>query len=117
MWVRRGMRSPGRELQVGSRAWNAEEDPVVAIMTAEPAELRQPDAIAVERHDFLEAIGMTGNAQVHLSIPPRGKVSQRAALALGYEVSSAGRLAALISTTSLSHGHARHPQVQRRRCR
>src|SRR6478609_8228292 len=35
-------------------------------MAAEAADLRQPDPVAVERHDLVQALRMAGDAQVHV---------------------------------------------------
>jgi hypothetical protein len=40
---------------------DAKENAVIAVMVGEPAGFRNPDAIAVERHNFLESIGVTGD--------------------------------------------------------
>ena len=62
--VRLGRRkiSTGSELEVRSRPRNIKENAVITVMVGEPAELWKSDAISIERHHFLEPIGVACNA-------------------------------------------------------
>src|SRR3954464_15209300 len=60
--------APG-QLEVGAGAGQLEEDAVVAGVVAEAADLRQPEAVAVEGHELGEALGVAGPAQLHAHAP------------------------------------------------
>src|SRR5919204_5232491 len=55
----------GGQLQVRAGAWHREEDAVVAVVVAEATDLGQPDAVSVEADDLVEALGVSGDAQLH----------------------------------------------------
>lgn len=57
-----------RELEMRASSWNLKEHPVIAVVTFKPADLRKPDAIAVERDDFIKLVGMTRDTQLHRTI-------------------------------------------------
>src|SRR4051812_27769913 len=59
----------GGQLEVGARARHLKEDAVVAVVVAEPADLDQAEAVAVERDQRLEALGVAGDAQLHPLTP------------------------------------------------
>src|SRR3954453_11059406 len=46
---------------------------VIARVVAEAADLRQPEAVAVEGHDVRQALGVAGDAQLHRSGPRAGE--------------------------------------------
>src|SRR5689334_1493599 len=54
-----------RELAVGAGAGHLEEHPVVAVVVTEAADLDQPESVAVEADELVEALGVTGDAELH----------------------------------------------------
>src|SRR5262249_23458198 len=57
----------GRELDMGVRAWEGEEDPVVPLVALESPDLRKAETIAIEADDFSETIRMSCDADLHIS--------------------------------------------------
>jgi hypothetical protein len=58
----------GRELEMRASSRDLKEHPVIAVVTLKPADLRKPDAIPVERDNFIKPIGMTSDTQLHRTI-------------------------------------------------
>src|SRR6185436_20542634 len=68
MRFRCAMRAPRRQLEVGAGARYRKKDAVVAFVIAEPADLRQTDAVAVERDELVEPPRVARDAQLDWSI-------------------------------------------------
>src|SRR2546423_192412 len=62
---RSGLPTSRGQLEVSAAARHREEDAVVALVPAEAADLGEADAVAVERHDLVEALGVAGDAKLH----------------------------------------------------
>jgi putative acetyltransferase len=62
---RRHVRAARGQLEVRSRPRQREEHAVVALVSAELADLGQPDPVAVDRDDVLQPIGVPSNADLH----------------------------------------------------
>src|SRR5439155_16010575 len=54
-----------RQLEVRAGPGQREKDAVVPIVIAKAADLRQPNAIAIERDDLVQALGVARHAQLH----------------------------------------------------
>ena len=54
-----------RQLEVGTGAGHLEEHAVIAVVIAEAADLGEPEAVAVERDDLVQAVGVPGDAHLH----------------------------------------------------
>ena len=65
------MPAAGGELEVRARARDREEHAVVAVVIAEAADLGQPEAVAVERDDLVQALGVPGDAQLRPGVVSR----------------------------------------------
>jgi hypothetical protein len=65
MRTRGAVVTPGRELQVRACARDREENAVIAVVIAEPADLGEAESIAVEGDDLVQALGVTSNAKLH----------------------------------------------------
>jgi hypothetical protein len=63
---RRHVRAARGQLEVRSRPRQREEHAVVALVSAELADLGQPDPVAVDRDDVLQPIGVPSNADLHV---------------------------------------------------
>jgi hypothetical protein len=61
----RAVRTTRRELEVRAGARDIEERAVVAVVVAEPADLGQPEAVAVERDELGQPVGVPSDAQIH----------------------------------------------------
>jgi hypothetical protein len=61
----RAVRTARRELEVRAGARNIEERAVVAVVVAEPADPGQPEAVAVERDELGQPVGVPSDAQIH----------------------------------------------------
>ena len=65
--VRRGRAVPAstRELEVRTGSGNLEENPVVPLVILEARDLGETEAVPVEAHDLVEAVGVPGDAKLH----------------------------------------------------
>jgi DNA-binding NarL/FixJ family response regulator len=61
------MPAAGRELEVRVRAGNCEKHAVVAVVAFEPPDLREAEAVAVERDELFETFGVSRDAVLVLS--------------------------------------------------
>ena len=76
------------QLEMGARAGHFEKDAVVAVVAGEAADLGEAQAIPVEAHERVQALGVTGDPQLHgLTLGNgagrRGKVCCRQASGVG----------------------------------
>src|SRR3954453_9035563 len=62
---RRAMRPAGAQLEMRAGPGDVEEDAVVAVVAAELGDHGQADAVAVERDDLVEALGVACDADLH----------------------------------------------------
>ena len=67
------MLAAGGELEMGLGAGNLEEHAVVTVVTAEAADLHEAQAVAVEAHQLVQALGVARDPQLHQA----GRVARR----------------------------------------
>ncbi len=65
MWRGSAVRASGGELEMRACPRHAQEDAVVAVVIAKAADLRQPEAVAIEADDVVEALRVASDAQLH----------------------------------------------------
>jgi len=65
MRTRGAVVTPSGELQMRAGAREREEHAVIPVVIAEPADLGEAEAVAVEGDNLVQALGMTSNAKVH----------------------------------------------------
>lgn len=82
------VRAAGGQLQVRSGARDGEEHAVIAVVIAKAADLGQPEAVAVERDQLVEAVGVAGNAQLHVAVVLNGRATLRVTDGCGYGLNS-----------------------------
>jgi hypothetical protein len=63
--------SAGGQLKVRAGAGHREKHAVVAVVIMEAVDLGQPDTVSVERGDFVQALGVPGDPQLHYLTPSR----------------------------------------------
>jgi ribosomal protein S18 acetylase RimI-like enzyme len=82
------VRAAGGQLQVRSGARDGEEHAVIAVVIAKAADLGQPEAVAVERDQLVEAVGVAGNAQLHVAVVMNGRATLRVTDGCGHGLNS-----------------------------
>jgi hypothetical protein len=71
MWLRTTITTACGELGMGARARNRQKNTVVGVVASEAANLREPEAIAVEAEHLIQALSVASDTQLHGALPVR----------------------------------------------
>jgi hypothetical protein len=65
MRIWRMVTAAGRELEMRASSRDLKEDSLIPVVSLKPSNLRKSQPIPVERDDFVELVGVTGDTQLH----------------------------------------------------